>query len=121
MRPTEAAGGAPDGVEALFERYGPAYRWLATGAALVAAISVILSATIINVAVPEVMGAFGIDQTKAQWLSTGFLAAMTATMLLTDWADRAFGQRGSITMAALTPRATTIGALVVPSTSCGTW
>ena len=99
MRPTEAAGGAPDGVEALFERYGPAYRWLATGAALVAAISVILSATIINVAVPEVMGAFGIDQTKAQWLSTGFLAAMTATMLLTDWADRAFGQRGSITMA----------------------
>ena len=85
--------------EELFARYGPSYRWMATGTALMAAISVILSATIINVAVPEVMGAFGIDQTKAQWLSTGFLAAMTATMLLTDWADRALGQRGSITLA----------------------
>ena len=82
--------------EALFERFGPAYRWLATITALVAAIAVILSATIVNVAIPDVMGAFGISQVEAQWLSTGFLAAMTATMLLTDWAARAFGQRNSI-------------------------
>ncbi|HLT02511.1 MAG TPA: DHA2 family efflux MFS transporter permease subunit, partial [Geminicoccaceae bacterium] len=82
--------------EALFARYGPAYRWLATVTALIAAIAVILSATIVNVAIPDVMGAFGISQVEAQWLSTGFLAAMTATMLLTDWAERAFGQRGSI-------------------------
>lgn len=85
--------------EALFERHGPAYRWIATVTALVAAVSVILSATIVNVAVPAVMGAFGIDQTKAQWLSTGFLAAMTATMLLTDWAGRTFGQRGAMNLA----------------------
>lgn len=82
--------------EALFARWGPAYRWLATVTALIAAIAVILSATIVNVAIPDVMGAFGISQVEAQWLSTGFLAAMTATMLLTDWAERAFGQRGSI-------------------------
>jgi MFS transporter, DHA2 family, multidrug resistance protein len=88
--------------EALFARYGPAYRWIATVTALVAAIAVILSATIVNVAIPDVMGAFGIDQVKAQWLSTGFLAAMTATMLLTDWAERAFGQRGSILAALAT-------------------
>ncbi|TAK82279.1 MAG: DHA2 family efflux MFS transporter permease subunit [Betaproteobacteria bacterium] len=87
--------------EALFARYGPSYRWMATGTALVASIAVILSATIVNVAIPDVMGAFGIDQTKAQWLSTGFLAAMTATMLLTDWAARALGQRGTITAALL--------------------
>lgn len=85
--------------EALFAQYGPSYRWLATGTALIAAISVILSATIVNVAIPAVMGAFGIDQTKAQWLSTGFLAAMTATMLLTHWAEQALGQRGAITAA----------------------
>jgi len=85
--------------EALLARYGPSYRWLATGTALIAAISVVLSATIVNVAIPAVMGAFGIDQTKAQWLSTGFLAAMTATMLLTHWAEQALGQRGAITAA----------------------
>ncbi|MGE0797912.1 MAG: DHA2 family efflux MFS transporter permease subunit [Lautropia sp.] len=87
------------GTQTLFERYGPSYRWLATGTALMASISVILSATIVNVAIPEVMGTFGIDQTKAQWLSTGFLAAMTATMLLTDWADRTFGQRDTVIIA----------------------
>jgi MFS transporter, DHA2 family, multidrug resistance protein len=82
--------------EALVARYGPAYRWIATVTALIAAIAVILSATIVNVAIPDVMGAFGISQVEAQWLSTGFLAAMTATMLLTDWTERAFGQRNSI-------------------------
>jgi MFS transporter, DHA2 family, multidrug resistance protein len=85
--------------EALFAKHGHAYRWLATATALIAAISVILSATIVNVAIPDVMGAFGMDHTTAQWLSTGFLAAMTATMLLTDWADRAFGQRRTVSAA----------------------
>ena len=85
--------------EALFARYGPSYRWLATLTALTASVAVILSATIVNVAIPAVMGAFGIDQTKAQWLSTGFLAAMTASMLLTDWAVRALGQRLTIACA----------------------
>ena len=83
-------------IEALFERYGPAYRWFATGTVMVATIAVVLSTTIVNVAIPDVMGAFGISQVQAQWLSTGFLAAMTATMLLTDWADKAFGQRATM-------------------------
>lgn len=60
---------------------------------MVSTIAVVLSTTIVNVAIPDVMGAFGISQVQAQWISTGFLAAMTATMLLTDWADKAFGQR----------------------------
>ncbi|TKT74398.1 DHA2 family efflux MFS transporter permease subunit [Aquamicrobium sp. LC103] len=89
-------------IEALFARYGSSYRWFATGTVMVATIAVVLSTTIVNVAIPDVMGAFGISQVQAQWISTGFLAAMTATMLLADWADKAFGQR-----------ATMIGALVL--------
>lgn len=89
-------------IDALFSRYGPAYQWFATGTVMVSTIAVVLSTTIVNVAIPDVMGAFGISQVQAQWISTGFLAAMTATMLLTDWADKAFGQR-----------ATMIGALVL--------
>jgi EmrB/QacA subfamily drug resistance transporter len=80
--------------ESLFERYGSSYRWLATATAMVSAIAVVLSSTIVNVAIPAIMGQFGIDQTRAQWLSTGFLAAMTVTMLLTAWGERVFGQRG---------------------------
>ena len=80
-------------VDRYFEQYGPAYKWFATGTIMVATISVVLSTTIVNVAIPAVMGAFGISAVQAQWISTGFLAAMTATMLLADWADRAFGMR----------------------------
>lgn len=86
-------------IEDLFARYGPGYRWLATCAAMISAVAVVLSSTIVNVAIPDVMGAFGISQVEAQWLSTGFLAAMTATMLLTDWADKAFGLRSSMNVA----------------------
>jgi len=86
-------------IDAMFERYGPAYKWYATVTAMTATISVVLSATIVNVAIPAVMGAFGISAVQAQWLSTGFLAAMTATMLLSDWANRAFGQRLVTTVA----------------------
>src|SRR5690606_26060001 len=40
-----------------------------------------------------------ISQVEAQWISTGFLAAMTATMLVADWADKAFGLRVSMVAA----------------------
>ncbi|WP_240910354.1 DHA2 family efflux MFS transporter permease subunit [Pontivivens nitratireducens] len=80
-------------IDRYFERYGSAYKWFATGTIMIATISVVLSTTIVNVAIPAVMGAFGISAVQAQWISTGFLAAMTATMLLADWANRAFGMR----------------------------
>jgi len=86
-------------IDRYFERYGPTYRWLATGTIMVATISVVLSTTIVNVAIPAVMGAFGISAVQAQWISTGFLAAMTATMLLADWANRAFGMRLTMNVA----------------------
>ena len=91
-------------IDAFFERYGPAYKWYATVTIMVATVAVVLSATIVNVAIPAVMGAFGISAVQAQWISTGFLAAMTATMLLADWADRAFGMR--LTMNAEPPVST---------------
>lgn len=81
--------------ETLFLRYGEAYRWLATITAMVGAISMVLSSTIVNVAFPNIMGAFGIGQDQAQWVSTGFLAAMTVFMLVNAWVQAVFGQRRS--------------------------
>lgn len=80
----------------LFERYGAGYRWLATVTAMVSAVAVVLSSTIVNVAVPAIMGEFGMSATEVQWLSTGFLAAMTVTMLMTAWCERAAGQRATM-------------------------
>jgi MFS transporter, DHA2 family, multidrug resistance protein len=79
--------------EVLFERYGPRYRWLATATVMLGTISAVLTSTTVNVAIADIMGAFGIGQDKAQWLSTGALAAMTVGMLVNAWLLRSFGQR----------------------------
>lgn len=82
-------------IEGLFERYGPSYKWLATATVVMGTLATALSTTIVNVAIPDVMGAFGIGQDKAQWLATGFLAANTAAMLANAWCVQSFGQRNT--------------------------
>ena len=39
------------------------------------------------------MGAYGVGLDQAQWMSIGFLATMSATMLLSSWVIEVFGQR----------------------------
>jgi EmrB/QacA subfamily drug resistance transporter len=74
-------------------RWGAPYRWLVTLAAMIGTVATILSATIVNVALPQVMGAFGIGQDHAQLIATAFLASVTATMLLNGWLVDTFGCR----------------------------
>jgi EmrB/QacA subfamily drug resistance transporter len=96
-------------IEAQFLRYGPAYRWLVTAGGLLGSISMVLSATMVNVAVPSIMGAFGIGQDLAQWGATAFLATMVASQLLSAWSVDAFGQRATFSLALAN---FTLGALV---------
>ena len=58
----------------------------------------VLSATIANVAVPQVMGAFGVGQDQAQWMATAFLTTMTVSQLLNHWMHLALGPRGAFTL-----------------------
>ncbi len=80
-------------LEQQFQRYGPAYRWLVTLAGMIGAMTMVLSATMVNVAVPSIMGAFGVGQDMAQWAATAFIATMVASQLLNTWMVAAFGQR----------------------------
>lgn len=88
-----AGGWAGPTLAELAARWGAPYRWLVTLAAMIGTIATILSATIVNVALPQVMGAFGIGQDHAQLISTAFLAAVTGTMLLNGWLVDTFGCR----------------------------
>lgn len=89
-------------IRTLFERYGLRFRWLAVIATMIASIATVLSSTIINVAIPNIMGAYGIDQDQAQWLATANLAAATVGMLLSDWANKAIGLRMTVLIAMAT-------------------
>src|SRR3546814_14255092 len=72
-----------------------------------AMISMVLSSTSVAVAIPNVMGAFGVGQDKAQWVATAFFASQVATMLLNAWLVSVFGQR-----------TTFIGTLIVAIVAC---
>jgi EmrB/QacA subfamily drug resistance transporter len=79
----------------------PTSKWLVTVAGMGGAVAMVLSSTIANVAVPTVMGAFGVGQDQAQWLANGFVATMVASQLLSAWFERAFGIRGSFVVITL--------------------
>jgi EmrB/QacA subfamily drug resistance transporter len=79
--------------QVLTERYGPSYRWLVTITGMVGVVSMVLAMTTVNVAVPDVMGAFGIGQDQAQWMSSAYMATMTAGMLINAWLTGVLGER----------------------------
>ena len=82
-----------DDVDALIARHGPSYRWYITIAGITGAVAMVLSATIVNVAIPSVMGAYGIGQDRAQWMATAFIATMVASQLLSAWLVKALGEK----------------------------
>lgn len=68
-------------------------------AVLLATGAVVMAATLINVALPGLMRDLHLGHGSAQWLSTGFLATMTGTMLVTPWLSRRLGERRLYLMA----------------------
>lgn len=77
----------------LSRRFGPRWRWLVLATLMIGTIASIMSSTIVNVAVPDLMQYFHIEQAQAQWVSAGFMAAMTLAMLPTPWLLGRFGFR----------------------------
>jgi EmrB/QacA subfamily drug resistance transporter len=81
----------------LNRKFGPVYLWLVTLTVMMGSIAMGLSSSMVNVAVPSVMGAFGVGLDQAQWMATGFLATMSATMLVSSWLIEVLGQRITFT------------------------
>ncbi len=84
---------AAESVDDLFLRYGNSYRFLVTAAGMTASFVMVVSSTIVNVSIPDVMGAFGIGQDQAQLMATAFNVAMVTSQLLNAWVVAVFGQR----------------------------
>jgi EmrB/QacA subfamily drug resistance transporter len=80
---------------ALQVRFGPRYRWLLLVAVMVGTMASIMSSTIINVAIPDMSQHFSLGQGRAQWVSSGFMVAMTVSMLTTPWLLARYGYRNT--------------------------
>lgn len=79
--------------QALRERYGERYRWLLLLAVMIGTMASIMSSTIVNVAIPAMSHHFSLGQERAQWVSSGFMVAMTVSMLTTPWLLARYGYR----------------------------
>ena len=84
---------ADHSITALRERYGERYRWLLLLSVMVGTMAAIMSSTIINVAIPDMSQHFTLGQERAQWVTSGFMAAMTVSMLTTPWLLARYGYR----------------------------
>lgn len=90
------AGAPPPGsAEALRARHGTRYRWLLLLAVMVGTMASIMSSTVVNVAIPGLSQQFTLGQARAQWVSSGFMVAMTVSMLTTPWLLARFGYRAT--------------------------
>jgi len=84
---------AAHGFAALQERHGPRYRWLLLLSVMVGTMASIMSSTIVNVAIPDMSHHFSLNQERAQWVGSGFMVAMTVSMLTTPWLLARHGYR----------------------------
>lgn len=79
--------------QALRERHGAGYRWRLLATVMIGTVAAIVSSTIVNVAVPDLSGHFALSPSRAQWVSTSFMTAMTLAMLPVPWLLARFGYR----------------------------
>ncbi|VTU40928.1 Multidrug resistance protein B [Variovorax sp. PBS-H4] len=77
----------------LSARYGTRYRWLLLLSVMIGVMASIMSSTIVNVAIPDMSHHFELGQERAQWVSSGFMVAMTVSMLTTPWLLSRYGYR----------------------------
>lgn len=87
--------GADSSLAALTARHGPRYRWLLLLSVMVGTMASIMSSTVVNVAIPDMSHYFTLNQERAQWVSSGFMVAMTVSMLTTPWLLARFGYRAT--------------------------
>ncbi len=81
------------GLTTLRERYGERYRWLLLLSVMIGTMASIMSSTIVNVAIPDMSHHFTLGQERAQWVTSGFMVAMTVSMLTTPWLLARYGYR----------------------------
>src|SRR5436309_14896944 len=71
----------------------PVNKWLVTLSITFGTLMGAIDASIVNVAVPHLMGALGSTVEQITWVTTGFVIATVMVMPLTGFLARLFGQK----------------------------
>ena len=79
--------------QAEYAEYTPAARWIVLIALMAGTVMEVLDISIVNVAVPEMMGNLGATLDQISWVATGYIVANVITLPLTGWLSMYFGRR----------------------------
>src|SRR5881392_3118353 len=69
------------------------YRWIIAITVTMASVLEILDTSIVNVAIPHMMGSLGATLDQITWVSTGYIVANVIVLPITGWLSAYFGRR----------------------------
>jgi len=70
-----------------------AYPWLVLVTVMIGTFMVILDGTIVNVAIPSIMAAFGVMLSQVVWVSTAYLIALSVLLAVSGWLAEHYGAK----------------------------
>lgn len=73
--------------------YTKAARWIALVAVMLGTVLEVLDISVVNVAIPDMMGNLGATLDQIGWVSTGYIIANVIVLPLTGWLSTRFGRR----------------------------
>src|SRR5690349_24264191 len=74
-------------------RRGAEHRYLIAFAVVLAALMQVIDSSIVNVALPDMMGNLGANLDEIAWVSTGYILASVIVIPLTGWLGSFFGRK----------------------------
>lgn len=91
--PQEVERPQPEPVSGPAAGTGRASRWTVAAIVALGSLSSLLSSTTVNVAIPDLQQVFHASLTDVQWVVTGYLLGLSATIPLSGWATDRFGSK----------------------------
>jgi EmrB/QacA subfamily drug resistance transporter len=77
----------------LHDNHKGSYRWAVLGIIMSGTFMAILDSSIVNVVLPHIMSAFGVNRQQIEWVSTSFMISMAVVMPLVAWLVHRFGHK----------------------------
>jgi len=71
----------------------PSYPWFVLITVMLSTFMVVLDGTIVNVAIPTIMAAFGQTINQVVWVSTAYLIALSVLLAISAWLSEHFGAK----------------------------
>ena len=69
------------------------YQWWVLANVMIGTFMVVLDATVVNVALPKIMAAFGVSVDKVEWVLTAYLLVFAVMLPTSGWVADHFGYK----------------------------